>query len=57
MSSARPLRPEPDMAKLVKLPAWERAKVYDAANLGLAERSIVEAEDRARMAREYRRRA
>jgi hypothetical protein len=57
MTAAQPRLPrferfEPDMARLVKLPAWGRAAVYSAANLSLAERSMFEAEVRARIARE-----
>jgi hypothetical protein len=48
---------EPDIERLVKLPAWERAKLYDLANLGLSERSMIEAEVRARIAGEFRRAA
>jgi hypothetical protein len=47
---------EPDVRRLVKLTAPERAKVYDAANLGLAERSMIEAEVRARIAGDFGRR-
>ena len=45
---------EPDIARLLRLPAWERAKVYDLANLGFGERSMIEAEVRApRFAMEF----
>jgi len=47
---------EPDVLRLIGLPAWERAKVYAAANLGLGERSMIEGEVRARIAREFRNR-
>jgi hypothetical protein len=52
-ASADPRRSEPDIWRLTQLPAWERAKLYDLANLGLAERSMIEAEVRARIAREF----
>jgi hypothetical protein len=44
---------EPDMERLVKLPAWERAKLYEIAGIGFAERSMLEAEVRARIAAEF----
>ena len=51
--SAAPLRRfESDLNRLVKLPAWERAKVYELANLGLAERSEIEGIVRAQIARD-----
>ena len=58
MSAVQPHLPgfEPELDRLMKLPAWERAKFYDAANWGLGQRSMIEAEVRARIAREFRRR-
>jgi hypothetical protein len=44
-----------EMDRLVKLAAWERAKLYELAGIGFAERSMIEAEVRARIAREFRR--
>jgi hypothetical protein len=46
---------EPEMNRLVKLPVWERAKLYEVAGISLAERSMFETEVRARIARQYRR--
>jgi hypothetical protein len=46
---------EPDMARLVRLSAWQRAEVYELANLSLAERSMIEVEVRARIAAAFRR--
>ena len=51
--NANPRRHEPDVGRLTRLPAWERAKLYDLANLGLGERSMIEAEVRARIAAEF----
>jgi hypothetical protein len=45
------------MARLVKLTAPERAKVYEIANLSLAERSMLEFEVRVRITAHYRGRA
>lgn len=47
---------EPEMQRLLKLPAWERAKVYEIAGLGLGERSLIELEVRTRIAAQHRRR-
>jgi hypothetical protein len=46
---------DPDVERLMELPAWERAKVYELAHIDLGERSMVEAEVRARIARRFRR--
>jgi hypothetical protein len=46
---------EPEMERLVRLPAWERAKLYELAELDLGERQMVELGVRARIAAEYRR--
>jgi len=54
--NAGPRRYEPDVRRLTQLPAWERARLYDLANLGLGERSMIEAEVRARIAAEFGRR-
>jgi hypothetical protein len=44
---------EPDTQRLMRLPAWERAKLYEIAGIGFAERSMIEAEVRARIARKF----
>ncbi len=46
--------PEEEVERLAKLPAWERAKVYDIAGIGLMERSQIETEIRARIAEDFR---
>ncbi len=51
----RPRCPDRDMARLVRLTAPERAKLYELAGLGLGERSMIEVEVRARIAAEFRR--
>jgi hypothetical protein len=51
-----PLLNEPDIERLIKLPAWERAKVYEIAGLGLGDRSLIELEVRVRIAAQHRRR-
>ena len=44
---------EPDIRRLTRLPAWERAKLYEIAGIGFADRSMLEAKVRARIAAEY----
>lgn len=44
---------EPDMERLVRLPAWDRARLYEIAGIGFAERSMLEVEVRTRIAREF----
>jgi hypothetical protein len=46
---------EPGIERLVKLPAWQRAQVYELAGLDLGERSLIELEVRTRIAREFKR--
>jgi hypothetical protein len=53
VSQPRALISEWELNRLVKLTAPERAKLYDVANLSLAERSMVEVEVRARVAAEF----
>jgi hypothetical protein len=52
---------EPDVERLARLPAWERAKIMAAAGLDLAQREYLELQVRARIRaeakRRYRRRA
>jgi hypothetical protein len=48
---------EPEIGRLAKLTAPQRAEFYASANLGLGERSMIEAEVRARIAAEFRRSA
>ena len=38
-----------DLERLAKLPAWERAQLYDLADLDLGMRSLVELEVRTRI--------
>jgi hypothetical protein len=44
----------PDIERLLRRNAAERAQIYEAANLGLAERSIIEAKVRQRIAADFR---
>jgi hypothetical protein len=44
---------EPETERLVGLPAWQRAKLYEIAGIGFAERSMLEAEVRARIAADF----
>jgi hypothetical protein len=47
---------EPDVERLMRIPAWERAKLMDAAGLDLAQREYLEIQVRARIRAATRRR-
>ena len=55
--TGRPARFQSHAKRLMRLPAWERAKVYELAGIGLGEWDMIEAEVRARIAAEFRRAA
>jgi hypothetical protein len=55
VSQPRALISEWELNRLVKLTAPERAKLYGLAGIGLAERSMIEVEVRARILAEFRR--